>query len=115
MKKKTIALVLACILCVGIGIGGSPCRAVMRDCEMYQCSSGCSAVGRDVAVIRVFCHDNFCHNTSPHPFATSLNRSYILNSIFDAAGWNAAAGTMGIMLGHNRGFIIRNSRVLIRW
>lgn len=85
---------------------------VFRDNEMYQCSTAFAAVGSNVFIDRVFCHDNFCHNTSPHPFATSLNRSYILNSIFDAAGWNAAAGTMGIMLGHNRGFIIRNSHFL---
>ena len=96
----------------GIGIGGSPCRAVMRDCEMYQCSSGFSAVGRDVAVIRVFCHDNFCHNTSPHPFYTSTHRAWLLDSVFDASGWNASAGTMGIMLGFNDGLVIRNCHFL---
>ena len=35
-------------------------------------------------------------------------RSVLSNSIFDASGWNASAGTMGIMLGPNYGFIVRN-------
>ena len=96
----------------GIGIGGSPRKAVMRDCEMYQCSSGFCAVGRDIAIIRVFCHDNICHNTSPHPFYTGTSRAWLLDSIFDASGWNASAGTMGIMLGHNDGLIIRNCHFL---
>ncbi|MGN0879961.1 MAG: hypothetical protein ACI4WT_11015, partial [Oligosphaeraceae bacterium] len=51
---------------------------VFRDNEMYQCSTAFAATGSNVFIDRVFCHDNFCHNTSPHPFATSLNRSYIL-------------------------------------
>ena len=96
----------------GIGIGGTPRMAVMRDCEMYQCSSGFSAVGRDIAVIRVFCHDNICHNTSPHPFYTSTHRAWLLDSVFDASGWNASAGTMGIMLGYNDGLVIRNCHFL---
>lgn len=96
----------------GIGIGGNPRRAVMRDCEMYQCSAGFSATGRDVAVIRVFCHDNACHNTSPHPFYTGTYRAWLLDSVFDASGWNASAGTMGIMLGYNDGLVIRNCHFL---
>ena len=96
----------------GIGIGGNPRRAVMRDCEMYQCSSGFSAIGRDIAIIRVFCHDNICHNTSPHPFYTGTYRAWLLDSVFDASGWNASAGTMGIMLGFNDGLVIRNCHFL---
>ncbi len=96
----------------GIGIGGTVRGAVLRDCEMYQCSAGFAVVGRDVCVQRVFCHDNACHNTSPHPFMTSTDCAWLLDSIFDASGWNASAGTMGIMLARNDGYVIRNCHFL---
>lgn len=97
----------------GIGFGGAPgSDIVFRDCEMFQCSSGFRASGQNVFIDRVFCHDNFTHNTSPHPFLTSVSRAYLLNSIFDASGWHAHAGTMGIMLGGTNGLIIRNSHFL---
>ncbi len=96
----------------GIGIGGEVKRAVLRDCEMYQCSSGFHISGQDVVVRRVFCHDNACPNTSPHPFMTGTLRAWLLDSVFDASGWNASAGTMGIMLGYNDGLEIRNSHFL---
>ena len=93
----------------GIGIAGHPARdLVLRDCEMFQCSSGYMVHGEDVLVDRVFCHDNFCHNTSPHPFLVDVRRAILQNSLFDASGWHASAGTMGIMLGGNDGLIIRN-------
>jgi hypothetical protein len=85
---------------------------VFRDCEMFQCSSGFRFTGKNVFIDRVFCHDNYAHNTSPHPFLTSVSRAYLLNSIFDASGWHAHAGTMGIMLGGQYGLIIRNCHFL---
>jgi hypothetical protein len=85
---------------------------VFRDCEMFQCSSGFRFTGKNVFIDRVFCHDNYTHNTSPHPFLTSVSRAYLLNSIFDASGWHAYAGTMGIMLGGQYGLIIRNCHFL---
>jgi hypothetical protein len=75
---------------------------------MFQCSSGYFVRGDDAVVDRVFCHDNYVHNTSPHPFLVVVRRAVLQNSIFDAAGWHASAGTMGIMLGDPQGLIIRN-------
>ena len=59
-------------------------------------------------VDRVYCHDNLVHNTSPHPFLVAAYRAVLQNSVFDASGWHASAGTMGIMLGNPQGLIIRN-------
>jgi hypothetical protein len=93
----------------GIAITGATARdLVLRDCEMYQCSAGYFVRGDDVLVDRVFCHDNYVHNTSPHPFLVGVRRTMLRNSIFDASGWHASAGTMGIMLGDPQGLIIRN-------
>ena len=96
----------------GIVAGGSGEDIVFRDCEMFQCSSGFRFAGKNVYIDRVFCHDNYAHNTSPHPFLTSVSRAYLLNSIFDASGWHAYAGTMGIMLCGQYGLIIRNCHFL---
>jgi len=96
----------------GIAASASGEDIVFRDCEMFHCSSGFRFAGRNVYIDRVFCHDNFVHNTSPHPFLTSVSRAYLLNSIFDASGWHAHAGTMGIMLGGQYGLIIRNCHFL---
>lgn len=80
---------------------------VMRDCEMYQCSVGFAAVGSDVWFGRLFCHDNYCRNTSSHPYLTATRRAWIVDSIFDGSGWNACGGTMGVMLGRNDGLVVR--------
>ena len=97
----------------GIAASGSVGEdIVFRDCEVFQCSNGFRFTGRNVFIDRVFCHDNYAHNTSPHPFLTSVSRAYLQNSIFDASGWHAHAGTMGIMLGGQYGLIIRNCHFL---
>ncbi len=93
----------------GIAITGATASdLVLRDCEMFQCSSGYFVRGNDAIIDRVYCHDNYVHNTSPHPFVVAVHRAILRNSIFDAAGWHASAGTMGIMLGDPQGLIIRN-------
>ncbi len=93
----------------GIAMTGVPAKGlVLRDCEMFQTSSGFRACGNGVIVDRVYCHDNLVHNTSPHPFLVGVRRAVLENSIFDASGWHASAGTMGIMLGGTNGLIIRN-------
>jgi len=93
----------------GIAIlGATAGDLVLRDCEMFQTSAGFFVRGQDVIVDRVYCHDNFVHNTSPHPFLVGIRRTILRNSIFDASGWHASAGTMGIMLGDPQGLIIRN-------
>lgn len=93
----------------GFAFSGAPAKNVtLRDCEMFQCSWGFFARGEALTVDRVFCHDNFVHNTSPHPAIVGARRSILKNSIFDAPGWHASAGTMGIMLVDPQGLIIRN-------
>jgi hypothetical protein len=97
----------------GIGVtGAAPQDIVIRDCEMFQCSWGFFATGDHLTIDRVFCHDNAVHNTSPHPALVSVRCSYLLNSLFDAPGWHAYAGTMGIMLVNQTGLIIRNCHFL---
>ncbi len=97
----------------GIAVSGASGEdLVLRDCEMFQCSSGFRFAGKNVFIDRVFCHDNYAHNTSPHPFLTNVSRACLQNSIFDASGWHAHAGTMGIMLGGQYGLIIRNCHFL---
>ena len=91
----------------GISVGGMCARhVVMRDCESYQCSNGFSVSGVNTFVTRMFCHDNYAHNTSPHPYNLA-SRSWMTDCLFDASGWHASAGTMGIMLANNCGYIIR--------
>ena len=93
----------------GLGISGAPAEdIVMRDCEMFQTSSGFFVAGDGIILDRLYCHDNFVRNTSPHPFLVRIRRTYLQNSVFDASGYHASAGTMGIMLGDPRGLIIRN-------
>lgn len=96
----------------GISVCGTYARHyVMRDCESYQCSNGFGADGVDSFVTRMFCHDNFAHNTSPHPYNLA-SRSWMTDCVFDASGWHASAGTMGVMLANNDGFIIRGCHFL---
>lgn len=93
----------------GIAVAGATHRDVLfRNCESFHCSSGYFITGDDVVIDRVYCHDSYCHNTSPHPFVVNVRRTVLKNSIFDASGWHASAGTMGIMLGDPQGLIIRN-------
>ena len=84
---------------------------VLRDCEAYQCSSAFSVNGTDTFVTRMYSHDNYAHNTSPHPYNTA-SRSWMTDSVFDASGWHASAGTMGVMLANNCGFVIRGCHFL---
>ncbi|MGN0853079.1 MAG: right-handed parallel beta-helix repeat-containing protein [Kiritimatiellia bacterium] len=90
---------------------GHPRHVVMRDCETYQCSSGFGINGTDTFVTRMFCHDNYAHNTSPHPY-NCASRSWMTDCVFDASGWHAAAGTMGVMLAGNDGWIVRGCHFL---
>ena len=97
----------------GISVFDAQAKEVtIRDCEMYQCSRAFAVSGGEVVMVRVFCHDNACPNTSPHPLFTATTRAWLLDSIFDAAGWSASAGTMGLMLANNDGLIIRNCHFL---
>ena len=96
----------------GISMGGTQAqRMIMRDCETYQCSSGFAVGGTDSFATRMFCHDNYAHNTSPHPYF-SASRSWMTDCVFDASGWHAYFGTMGIMIGRCRGYVIRGCHFL---
>jgi hypothetical protein len=93
----------------GIAVAGALATdVVLRDCETFQASWGYRVQGTDVLIDRVYCHDNYVRNTSPHPAVTTVRRSVLQNCIFDASGWHASAGTMGIMLVNPQGLIIRN-------
>lgn len=91
---------------------GNARNVLIRNCEMFHCSWGFLVGGENMILDRIFCHDNYVHNTSPHPAMTGVYRSYLQNSIFDASGWHAYAGTMGIMLVDPVGFIVRNCHFL---
>jgi len=92
----------------GLALTGAGMRhGVLRDCEMYQCSVAFSVSGDDMWIGQVYCHDNFCPNTSPHPTFTSTYRAWLVDSVFEASGYLASCGTMGIMLGYNQGLSIR--------
>ena len=96
----------------GMAVSGNHARhIVMRDCESYQCSSGFRVGGVDTFVNRMFCHDNYAHNTSPHPYNLA-SRSWMTDCVFDASGWHAPAGTMGVMLAGNDGWIVRGCHFL---
>lgn len=96
----------------GISMGGTQAQCmIMRDCETYQCSSGFAVGGTDSFVTRIYCHDNYAHNTSPHPYF-SASRSWMTDCVFDASGWHAYFGTMGIMIGRCRGYVIRGCHFL---
>ena len=97
----------------GLNLTGLGLRnAVLRDCETYQCSFGFQAGGRNTFLSRIYCHDNVCHNTSPHPFLTNTTRAWLVDSVFERSGWHASAGTMGIMLGGNVGLEIHGCHFL---
>ena len=93
----------------GIAVVGAGGKGItVRDCEMFQNSWGFFVKGADVVLDRIYCHDCTVRNTSPHPAVVAVRRCVMKNSILDASGWHASAGTMGIMLVDIHGMIIRN-------
>ena len=92
-----------------MSIGQENKNVVIRDCEMYQCSAGFVLNhGNNLTVQRVYCHDAAVPNTSPHPFFAVNANSRILDSVFDASGYQASCGTMGIMISEQQGVTVRN-------
>lgn len=93
----------------GIAVVGAQASDVtVRDCDIFQTSWGFFLVGANLTVDRVYCHHCYVHNTSPHPALVQVRDSEMRNSIFDASGGHASAGTMGIMLVDPRNLTIRN-------
>ena len=80
----------------------------LRDCDFFQNSWGFYTTGERITVDRVYTHRDFAFNTSPHPAMVSVKDSILENSIFNASGWIANWGTMGIMLVNPQGLTIRN-------
>lgn len=85
-------------------------KMVFRDCDIFQTTWGFFvAGGTGVTIDGVNVHDNYILNTSPHPSIAGLKDSVMKNCVFDAAGYHAAYGTMGIMVGEPENFSIQNS------
>ena len=92
----------------GIGIIGNGHDIILRDCELFQNSRGFHVQGGNVTVDRVYCHHNFAFNTSPHPQLVCVTNAVMQNCIFDASGYHAYAGTMGIMVVSPKNLTVRN-------
>lgn len=92
----------------GIIMGGGRDMTI-RNCDIFQTSWGYFVGGGTrVTIDAVNVHDNYILNTSPHPSINGVTDSILKNSVFDAAGYHAAYGTMGLMLGGPKNFTIRN-------
>jgi len=82
---------------------------MVRDCDIFQTSWGFYvANGTRVTIDAVNVHDSYNLNTSAHPSVADLKDSVLKNSVFDAAGYHASRGTMGIMVGSPKNFKILN-------
>lgn len=92
----------------GIAVMGKGHDITLRNCELFQNSWGFFVQGKQVLLDRVYCHHNYTFNTSPHPALVSVTNALMQNCVFDAAGYHAFAGTMGIMLVNPVALTIRN-------
>ncbi len=93
----------------GIAVTGGQGRNItIRNCEMFHTSWGYFVTGEQVTLDRIYCHDCYAHNTSPHPAVVRVKQSVMQNCVLDASGGHAFAGTMGIMLVDLQDFTIRN-------
>jgi hypothetical protein len=92
----------------GIAVSGRGRDITIRDCDLFQTSWGFWVAGERVLLDRVNVHHCYTYNSSPHPALLGPKDSVMQNCVFDASGYHAFAGTMGIMLGSPRNLIIRN-------
>jgi len=92
----------------GIGVLGKGHDLALHNCEVFQNSWGFFAQGEQLLLDRIYCHHNFAFNTSPHPALVCVTNVVLQNSVFDASGYHAHAGTMGIMLVAPVNLTIRN-------
>ena len=92
----------------GIAVTGTGQDITIRNCDLFQTSWGYFVGGERVMLDRIYCHHCYTYNTSPHPALSGVKDSIMQNCIFDASGWHAFAGTMGIMLGNPQNLTIRN-------
>jgi hypothetical protein len=92
----------------GIAVSGRGRDITIRDCDLFQTSWGFWVAGEQVTLDRIYVHHCYTFNSSPHPALLGPKDSVMQNCIFDASGYHAFAGTMGIMLGSPRNLTIRN-------
>lgn len=92
----------------GIAVSGRGRDITIRDCDLFQTSWGFWVAGEQVTLDRIYVHHCYAFNSSPHPALLGPKDSVMKNCIFDASGYHAFAGTMGIMLGSPRNLTIRN-------
>ncbi len=92
----------------GIAVTGRGRDITIRDCDIFQTSWGFWVAGEQVTLDRLYVHHCYTFNSSPHPALLGPKDSVMQNCIFDASGYHAFAGTMGIMLGRPRNLTIRN-------
>ena len=92
----------------GIGVSAGGRNITLRDCDLFQNSWGFWIAGEKVTVDRVNVHHSYAFNSSPHPALLGPLNSVMQNCVFDAPGYHAFAGTMGIMLCNPRNLTVRN-------
>jgi hypothetical protein len=92
----------------GIAISGRGRDITIRNCDLFQTSWGFWVAGEKVNLDRIYVHHCYTFNSSPHPALLGPKDSVMQNCIFDASGYHAFAGTMGIMLGSPQNLTIRN-------
>ncbi|MBI5387422.1 MAG: right-handed parallel beta-helix repeat-containing protein [Verrucomicrobia bacterium] len=92
----------------GIAVSGRGRDITIRDCDLFLTSWGFWVAGERVTLDRIYVHHCYTFNSSPHPALLGPKDSVMQNCVFDASGYHAFAGTMGIMLGSPRNLTIRN-------
>jgi hypothetical protein len=92
----------------GIAVSGRGRDITIRDCDLFQTSWGFWVAGEQVTLDRIYVHHCYTFNSSPHPALLGPSDSVMQNCVFDASGYHAFAGTMGIMLGSPQNLTIRN-------
>ncbi len=93
----------------GIMVNGPSHDVTIRDCDIFQTSWGFVVSGGERLVLDgINVHDCFVYNTSCHPSLIGVRNSVMENCVFDASGYHAFAGTMGIMLGGPQNLTIQN-------
>jgi len=93
----------------GIMVNGPSHDVTIRDCDIFQTSWGFVVGGGErITLDAVNVHDCFVFNSSCHPSLIGVTNSVMENCLFDASGYHAFAGTMGIMLGGPQNLTIRN-------
>jgi len=93
----------------GIMVNGRSHDVTVRNCDIFQTSWGFVVSGGERVILdAVNVHDCYVFNTSCHPSLQGVTSSVMENCVFDASGYHAFAGTMGIMLGGPQNLTIQN-------